>query len=136
MKGSEQRANSGEGGRMTIEEIKKRIEEAVYVMKLLPPVKVRGYLQFWPKMIYSEEELALMEAKPLKITPTGKQISRMDEVLGWMEILEPWERELVWQRGARIPWKIITNDFGYSRAYLSAKYDAAISKMLIFTGFK
>lgn len=116
---------------MTIEEIKSRIEEAVYVMKLLPPIKVQGYLQFWPEIMYSKKELAVMDVKPIKLTPTSEQIGRMDEVLRWLEILEPWECKLVWKRGARIPWKILSYEFGRHRANLSRHYEKALTKIIV-----
>ena len=38
---------------LTLDDIKMRIESAVYVMKLLPPVKVQGYHSTMPDIIYT-----------------------------------------------------------------------------------
>lgn len=116
----------------TIEEIKNRIESAVYVMKLLPPVRARGYRSAMPDIIYTPQEIVFMDRKPLKPRPTQEQISQMDEVLEWLEVLEPWERKLVWKRGARIPWKFLCREFGVCRSNINKKYDIAIMKILYF----
>lgn len=115
----------------TIEEIKNRIESAVYVMKLLPPVRAQGYRSAMPDIIYTPQEIVFMDRKPLKPRPTQEQISQMDEVLEWLEVLEPWERKLVWKRGARIPWKILSYEFGLHRSNLCRHYERALVKILV-----
>lgn len=116
---------------LTLDDIKMRIESAVYVMKLLPPVKVQGYHSTMLDIIYTPQEIAFMDRKPIKIRPTTEQITQMDEVLEWLEVLEPWERKLVWKRGARIPWKYLCREFGYSRAQLNIKYQIALEKIFV-----
>ncbi len=116
----------------TIEEIKNRIESAVYVMKLLPPVRAQGYRSAMPDIIYTPQEIVFMDRKPLRPRPTQEQISQMDEVLEWLEILEPWERKLVWKRGTRIPWKFLCREFGVCRSNINKKYDIAIMKIMYF----
>lgn len=115
----------------TIEEIKNCIESAVYVMKLLPPVRAQGYRSAMPDIIYTPQEIVFMDRKPLKPRPTQEQISQMDEVLEWLEVLEPLERKLVWKRGARIPWKILSYEFGLHRSNLCRLYERALVKILV-----
>ena len=117
--------------KLTIDDIKSRIESAVYVMHLLPPVKAQGYRSTMPDIIYTPQEIMLMDRKPIKPKPTSEQITQMDEVLVWLEVLEPWERKLVWKRGARIPWKYLCREFGYSRSKLNEKYNIALAKVCI-----
>ena len=112
--------------KLTLDEIKNRIESAVYVMKLLPPVKAQGYRSTMPDIIYTPQELILMDKKPIKIRPTSEQITQMDEVLEWLELLEPWERKLVWKRGTRIPWKVLSHAFGLHRSNLCRHYDCLL----------
>ena len=115
--------------KLTIEDIKSRIESAVYVMHLLPPVKAQGYRSTMPDIIYTPQEIMLMDRKPIKPKPTSEQITLMDEVLVWLDILEPWERKLVWKRGARIPWKYLCREFGLCRSNINKKYDIALIKI-------
>lgn len=116
--------------KLTIEDIKSRIESAVYVMRLLPPVKAQGYRSTMPDIIYTPQEIMLMDRKPIKPKPTSEQITQMDEVLVWLEVLEPWERKLVWKRGARIPWKVLSYEFGLHRSNLCRHYERALVKIL------
>lgn len=101
-----------------------------YVMKLLPPVKVQGYHSTMPDIIYTPQEIAFMDRRPIKIRPTTEQITQMDEVLEWLEVSEPWERKLVWKRGAGIPWKVLSYEFGLHRSNLSRHYEKALVKIL------
>ena len=117
--------------KLTIEDIKSRIESAVYVMRLLPPVKAQGYRSTMPDVIYTPQEIMLMDRKPIKPKPTSEQITQMDEVLVWLEVLEPWERKLVWKRGARIPWKVLSYEFGLHRSNLCRHYERALVKILV-----
>ena len=114
--------------------LKDRLESAAYVMRMLPPIKIQGYTSSMPEIVYSAQEIAFMERQPMKLRPTGEQIDAMDEVLKWLEILEPMERKLVWKRAERIPWKLLCYEFGISRSQLNVKYDLSISKILGFLG--
>ena len=120
--------------KLTIENIKSRIESAVYVMRLLPPVKAQGYRSTMPDIIYTPQEIMLMDRKPIKPKPTSEQITQMDEVLVWLEVLEPWERKLVWKRGARIPGKVLSHEFGHHRSNLCRHYERALVKILLSIG--
>lgn len=121
---------------MTVDEIKDRLESAAYVMRLLPPVRVQGYVSAKFDMTYTPQEIAMMDRKPRRPNPTQEQMTQMDEVLRWLEVLEPVERKLVWKRAERIPWKFLCREFGLSRAQLNIKYGIALAKIEGFVGGK
>ncbi len=114
------------------EKLKRQLRFAAKVMKQLPMASVQGYRQFWPQIIHSEEEKMLMEREKYRRLPTKAEIDLMERILEYYKPLDPFETKLVWQRAEGKPWKCLSLDLGYSRAYLASKYDAAISKMLIF----
>lgn len=114
---------------ITADEIKDRLEAAAYVMRLLPPVKVQGYVTSKFNIAYTPQEIAFMDKKPLRIKPTNRQIDQMDEAILWLDVLLPIERKLVWKRAERIPWKILCREFGLSRAQINIKYNKLISKI-------
>lgn len=116
---------------MTVDEIKDRLESAAYVMRLLPPVRVQGYVSAKFDMTYTPQEIAMMDRKPRRPNPTQEQITKMDEVLRWLEVLEPVERKLVWKRAERIPWKVLSHEFGMHRSNLSRHYEKALVKLII-----
>lgn len=113
----------------TIEQIKDRLESAAYTMRLLPLVKAQGYKSCMSQIIYTPQEIALMDRRPVRPRPTQEQITQMDEVLQWLQILEPAERKLVWKRAERIPWKLLCREYGLHRCNLSKKYDTSLSKI-------
>lgn len=118
------------------ERLKRQLKFAANIMKRLPGVKVQGYRQFWPQIIHSEEERVYWEAEEYRKLPTKVEIDLMEKILEYYKPLEPFETKLVWQRAEGKTWKCLSADLGYSRASLASKYDTAISKMLIFIGFK
>ncbi|MFV0626618.1 MAG: DUF6362 family protein [Alphaproteobacteria bacterium] len=119
---------------MTEAEIKERLLEAAYVMRLLPQVKAQGYVTVRFEIKYYPNELLMMDKKPIKLQATNEQIDRMDEAISWLDILEPFERKLVWKRAEKIPWKILCYEYALSRSQLNVKYDLYLSKIVGFLG--
>lgn len=117
------------------EKLKRQLQFAAKVMMQLPSAKVQGYRQFWPQIIHSKEEKLRWEPEEYRRLPTKAEIDLMERILEYYKPLDPFETKLVWQRAEGKPWKCLSLDLGYSRAYLASKYDAAISKMLIFISY-
>ena len=114
----------------TIAEIKANLETAAYVDRLLPPVRSPRYRCLMPEIIYTPQEIALMDRRPVRPRPTQAQVSLWETVtLEWIPLLEIDERRLVWKRANRIPWKILCREFGLCRSRLIIKYDKAIVKI-------
>ena len=101
-------------------------------MRLLPPVRVQGYVTSRFEIVYTPQEIAFMERKPLKMTATKKQLEDMDEVFEWLNVLAPAERKLVWKRAERIPWKLLCYEFGYERAEMWRRYQKALTKISFY----
>lgn len=124
---------------MTIDDKKKKLKEqlrfAALIMRKLPEVKVRAYCQFWPQILHSQEEKMCWKSENYHFPLKQEEIDTMEKILDYYRPLDAFETKLVWQRAEGKPWKILSSDFGYSRAYLAQKYDVAIAKMLIFIGF-
>ena len=116
-----------ETSRLTEKEIIARFKEAVMTLRRLPPVKVRGYFNSWPEVIYTQREIMRMDQKTNMRTVTPEEVSRMEMAIGWLSLLEtPMERKIVWMRANYIPWEIISKTFGFSRVTASKKYKSAI----------
>ena len=115
---------------ITLEQIKQDLETAAYVERMLPPVKPPKYRCWLFEIVYTPQEIAFMDIKPLKVKPTPGQISLWERVvLDWMTVLEPRERNLVWKRAKHIPWKILCRDFGRTRIHLWQLYKMALLKI-------
>ncbi len=97
--------------------VEERLAEAADVMKRLPPVKVQGYYSLWPRYVYEFADLVGQEPPKLKLpAPSAAAITRMDEAMEWLKLLEPDDAKLVWLRAERVQWKAICVRFGMSRA--------------------
>lgn len=114
----------------TIEEIKRDLETAAYVERLLPPVRAPKYRCCMPEILYTQQEIAFMDHKPLHVRPTQEQIAIWETVvLKWLPLLNVFERKIVWKRANHIPWKLLCREFCISRQMLWLKYDRAIIKI-------
>lgn len=108
---------------ITIEQIKKDLETAAYVERLMPPVRPPKYRCCMPDVVYTPQEIAFMDRRPVPPQPTSEQIAIWEKViLQWLPILDVEERSLVWKRACHIPWKLLCRDFGLSRPQLNILY--------------
>lgn len=97
--------------------VEERLEEAANVMKRLPPVKVQGYYSLWPRYVYEFADLVGQDEPKLRLPPPSPDaITRMDEAMEWLKLLEPDDAKLVWMRAERVQWKAICVRLGVSRA--------------------
>lgn len=85
------------------------------------------------EIIYSQQEMELMERKPPKLQPTPEQIDIWERVvLDWFMIFEPDERKLVWKRANHIPWKFLCREFGYGRAEMWRRFHRVLIKISFY----
>lgn len=107
-----------------------RFKEAVRTIKKLPPVSAKGYFNAWPDIVYNKAEIRQMDKKTKFLPATAEAISRMEEVLEWLNLLKTTEeRKIVWMRAEGVPWEEITKTFGFSRVTASKKYKNALEKI-------
>ena len=111
----------------TREMVEDRVMEAAAVLRKLPGPRVRGYFSTWPDIVLSAREIAGQEPKPMKVLPSPKAISRMEEVITWNGYLGPEEAHLMWMRADGMPWKHLCHRFGVSRATAHRRWEYALS---------
>ncbi len=116
-----------ENTRFSEEQIIAIFKEAVRTLKKMPPVRVQGYFNAWPEIIYTEREIMRMDQKSKVWRATPDAISRMERAMEWLNLLKtPEERKIVWMRANNIPWDIIKKTFGFSRVTANKKYKNSI----------
>ena len=116
-----------ENPRFSEEQIIAIFREAIRTLKKMPSVRVQGYFNAWPEIIYTEKEIMRMDQKPRMWRATPDAISRMERAIEWLNLLKtPEERKIVWMRANNIPWDIIKKTFGFSRVTANKKYKNAI----------
>lgn len=110
--------------------IEGRMQSAVLTLKRLPAVKVQGYISLWPNVIRDPLEILQMEPELMRVRPSGKDITELEEVLFvWMPWLSIDERKLLWLRAHRTPWKAICWQFGCGRTKAWEMYKRTLSKI-------
>lgn len=115
---------------ITIDQIKKDLETAAYVDRLMPPVRPPKYRGWLFDIVYTPQEIAFMDRRPLIPRPTQEQVAIWEKViLQWLPLLAVEERKLVWKRATHIPWKLLCVEFGCHRSKLSEKYNIALSRI-------
>lgn len=113
----------------TYEMVADHFAEAITTLKRLPPVKVQGYFNLWPEVVHSPNELMFQEAFPMRLRATPDAISRLEQTFEWMMWIDVEERKLIWKRAARVRWKTICYELGYSRTTVWQKWVTACTKI-------
>ncbi len=65
----------------SIDEIKDILETAAYVDRLLPAVQAPKYRCCMPEIIYTPQEIAFMDRRPVRPRPTQEQVSLWEMVI-------------------------------------------------------
>ena len=70
-----------------------------------------------------------MEPEPMRILPSTRAITRLEQTFDWMLWITIEERKLIWLRAARVPWKAITWEFGCDRTTAWRHWTLALAKI-------
>jgi len=103
--------------------------EAFQTLRRLPPVRVPGYFNSWPAIVRTKQEIAAMEAQPMRFCASPAAISRLEQTFDWVLWVEEAERRLIWSRAARLPWKRITEELGCDRTTAWRRWQGALTKI-------
>ena len=114
---------------LTAEQIAHRFEECVTTLRKLPGERSLGYVSYWPDIKYDQRELARQEAQPIRLRATPEQITRMEETLSWIAWINHGERNLVWLRAYRTPWRAISRETGFPRTSAQRYWQGALLKI-------
>lgn len=116
---------------LTVTDIANRLEEAARTIKRLPPVIRKSHSSRWPKIIRDVYEKLNEEKLPPRLgPPTAAAISRLDEVLGWMFLLDDEdERRILWLRAERVYWKQICWRLGVGKTKAREMWRIALLKI-------
>jgi hypothetical protein len=107
--------------------VEERVEEAAFVLKQLPGLRISGYFSTWPEIQRSRKEL--LEGMPVLMRrppPSTSAITRMEEVITWNQYLERDDANLMWERAGGMPWKHLCHRFGISRPTATRRWEYAL----------
>jgi len=113
----------------TARDVEIHFREAILTLKKLPPVKLKGYFNSWPDIVYTPNEKIFQEKKPMRVLATPEAVTKLDQTFEWMSWVTIEERKLIWKRAAKIGWKTICWDLGCNRSTAWRKWSIACTKI-------
>ncbi len=96
--------------------VEARLAEAAWVLKRMPEPRLSGYFSTWPEFVCSFADKVEQEPKPMRVLPSPKAISRMEETLTWTVGLDPVDGKIIWLRAYGTRWKEICFAVGLQRS--------------------
>lgn len=96
-----------------------QIQRAVRTLRKLPPAFVRSSSCSWPEIVRSfHEAYGYNDPTPPRLVPTARQITEMDQVIGWIAFLANYGEEyprIIWARAEKASWRKIATLVGLSK---------------------
>ena len=103
-------------GEWTTAQVQDRLELAAGVMRQMPGVMPQGFFNAWPEYFHSFADKVGQEPKPMRVSPSPRDIARMEETLTWTACLDPVDGKIVWMRAHGERWKTICWTVGLQRS--------------------
>jgi len=108
-------------------QVEERLEEAAWVMRRLPPVRVQGWFNAWPEYRHTFADQVGQEPSMKAPLPSPQAIDRAEATLLWLRWLEKDDGRLLWLRANRKPWKPICWELGISRATANRRWEYGLA---------
>lgn len=110
-------------------EIEARLEEAALTLQRLPNPAgsgPRGYGSSWPEYVREARHAYGYHNAHVRVVPTAAEISRMEECLGWMRLVQPIDAKIIWMRAEGRRWREICIEVGMVRQSAWRRWVAAL----------
>lgn len=114
----------------TIEEVAVRFEQCVTTLTRLPGGIQAGHASYWPEVVHTPRERARQPKGANRLSATPADITAMEQTLTWFDGLNPVQRELVWARAYRTPWRQIARQMGLPRTSAQRYWNQALLVVL------
>lgn len=117
---------------ITISEVEERFEEAAYTLKHVRVASgPRGYGSSWPDVVRSAFTAYGPEAAgPMRIVPSAAQISRMEECIDWLRLVDGEDARIIWLKAEGVKWKFICYRAGKTRQTAWRHWVAALQTIV------
>lgn len=113
-----------------LKQLQQDLEQASHTLRALP----RSYLER-PGRPQSAFPLPLQDTRhpaagrPLKTAPNPQDIDRLMKILDALVGVSAMQRQLLWARAMRIPWRHLQGHFSRSRAHLASLHQRALTDL-------
>ena len=116
--------------RMTLSprDIEDRFEEAAYTLRRLPEKdRPRGYSSYWPAVVHdAKHAYGYTPEAPMRVIPSAAAITRMEECLDWLLLVDPEDARIVWLRAEGARWRQVCIRAGCVRSTAWRRWAAAL----------
>jgi hypothetical protein len=114
--------------RITASEVESRFEDAAYTLRHVRVARgARGYGSSWPEVARDALEAHDTEnARPMRVLPSAKAISKMEECIDWLRLVEGEDARIIWLKAERVPWRQICVRAGVARQTAWRRWVAAL----------
>ncbi len=113
---------------LTPRDIEDRFEEAAYVLRRLPEKdRPRGYRSSWPPIAQeAKHAYGYTPEAPMRVIPSAAAITRMEECLDWLLLVDPEDARIVWLRAEGARWRQVCIRAGCVRSTAWRRWAAAL----------
>ena len=109
-------------------DIEDRFEEAAYTLRRLPEKdRPRGYGSSWPAVVHdAKHAYGYTPEAPMRVIPSAAAITRMEECLDWLLLVDPEDARIVWLRAEGARWRQVCIRAGCVRSNAWRRWVAAL----------
>ncbi len=109
-------------------DIEDRFEEAAYTLRRLPERdRPRGYSSYWPAVVHdAKHAYGYTPEAPMRVIPSAAAITRMEECLDWLLLVDPEDARIVWLRAEGARWRQVCIRAGCVRSTAWRRWAAAL----------
>ena len=109
-------------------DIEDRFEEAAYTLRRLPEKdRPRGYSSYWPAVVHdAKHAYGYTPEAPMRVIPSAAAITRMEECLDWLLLIETEDARIVWLRAEGARWRQVCVRAGCVRSTAWRRWASAL----------
>ncbi|OIQ67524.1 hypothetical protein GALL_508970 [mine drainage metagenome] len=113
---------------LTPRNIEDRFEEAAWTLRRQPDKdRPRGYRSAWPQVVHeAKHAYGYTEVAPMRVIPSAAAITRMEECLDWLRLIDPEDARIVWLRAEGARWRQVCIRAGVVRSTAWRRWAAAL----------
>ena len=114
---------------ITPRELEDRFEEAALTLRRLPNPPgsgPKGYGNAWPEYIREAKHAYGYHEARMRVTPSPRDIQRMEECIAWLGLVDPDAARIIWLRAERVRWRQVCIRMGCVRSTAWRRWAAAL----------
>jgi len=117
---------------ITLPEVEERFEEAAYTLRHVRVERgPRGYGSSWPDVVRSAfTAYGPDAARPMRVVPSAAAISRMEECIDWLRLVDGEDARIIWLKAEGVKWRHICIRAGVVRQTAWRRWVASLQTIV------